>query len=121
MYAHPRDVWDGFAKNMFNGIGRSPLLLCGLLATYTTLYVVPIAFACMSIVHGQWREALLWCVCYACAVAQKAVVDARFGTPLRWSWAMPVSMVVLMLLACHSWITAVRKKGYLWKRRSYRS
>ncbi|MBU6146470.1 MAG: glycosyltransferase [Paenibacillaceae bacterium] len=121
MYARPRDVWHGFAKNLYNGIGRSPLMLCGLLATYTTLYAVPVAVAGISIVHGQWRDVLFCLLCYAFAVAQKAVVDARFGTPLRWCWAMPVSMTALMLLACHSWYTAIRKKGYSWKRRSYRS
>ncbi|MBD2848233.1 glycosyltransferase, partial [Paenibacillus sp. IB182496] len=41
MYHDGAGVWQGYKKNLYTGLGRSPLLLAGVVLAYAMLYVLP--------------------------------------------------------------------------------
>lgn len=41
MYQSPKEVWEGFSKNLYEGIGAHPLALLFVIALYITTFVLP--------------------------------------------------------------------------------
>ncbi len=41
MYRSARGVWEGFSKNLYEGLGEQPLLLAAALAVYAAAFVLP--------------------------------------------------------------------------------
>lgn len=121
MYRTPQGVWDGFAKNIFNGMGRSTPLFLGILLLYTLLYIVPVCGIAYAVWLGSPYTLWGWIGCVLVGICTKATVDHRFGVRIRWSACLPYSMVLLVVLGLRSWYRALRKSGYWWKERKYES
>lgn len=119
MYEHPRDVWHGFSKNMFIGLGASTPLLLVLLTCYSIVYVLPIIFAILHFAVGSLTVGLLWMCSYLLSCIQKYIVDRKFGTKGFWFLCLPASFVVMSCIAVRSWYLYISKKGYTWKGRVY--
>ncbi|WP_284639930.1 glycosyltransferase [Paenibacillus silviterrae] len=119
MYATPSGVWQGFAKNMFTGLGRSAVLLFALLLFYLLIYVSPLLLLPIALYKGHIMLAALSAVALTAGVLQKLIVDRRFGVPMGWCLLLPVSFISIIALALRSWYLSVRKLGYHWKGRRY--
>jgi chlorobactene glucosyltransferase len=119
MYDRPADVWHGFTKNMFVGLGRSTPLLFGLLLGYFVLYILPLGLAVGALVQETMTLFWLTAATVLLSVFQKAAVDRKFGVPLGWSLLLPFSFLSIMAIALRSWYAAVSGAGYQWKGRRY--
>jgi chlorobactene glucosyltransferase len=120
MYEKPRDVWQGFSKNMFLGLGASTVLLFGLLSFYTVVYVFPLFGSFAALSTQRITASVILFVCYLLSCLQKFIVDRRFGTRGAWFWFIPFSFIGLISIAMCSWYLYVTKQGYTWKGRVYR-
>jgi chlorobactene glucosyltransferase len=119
MYEKPRDVWHGFSKNMFVGLGASTPLLFVLLTFYTMCYVFPIVAAIICFATGSFATGILWLMGYALTCLQKYVVDRRFSVSGWWFLLIPLSFIGMIGIALRSWYLFISKKGYTWKGRVY--
>nr|WP_275422747.1 glycosyltransferase family 2 protein [Paenibacillus mucilaginosus] len=119
MYRHPAQIWDGFAKNLFPGLGRSTPLLAGLLLFYTLFYIAPLPAAAVLLPLGERPAALAFLAVFLLGALQKAAVDRHFRVPGPWFLLVPASFTVLVLLAVRSWFLAFRGRDYVWKGRRY--
>ncbi|SEG05625.1 glycosyltransferase family 2 protein [Paenibacillus sp. UNC499MF] len=120
MYETPRDVVEGFTKNIFLGVGRSSAALFALLFLYGSLYVWPLLGAVFAFAGGNLYEGGFWTGIYLLGVLQKWTVDHRFGTKGPWHWFLPLSFAGLGYIALRSWYIGITKRGYSWKGRVYR-
>lgn len=115
MYSTNKEVWNGFTKNLFPGLGRSIFLVAFLSLFYTGFYIAPLFF----FIYGIFTDQLLWLLPYFITVIQKAYVDLLTGQKVYLAFTMPLSALGLVVLVNASMWKALKKKGYEWKGRSY--
>ncbi|MED1864089.1 glycosyltransferase family 2 protein [Fictibacillus nanhaiensis] len=115
MYTTNKEVWSGFTKNLFPGLGRSIFLVVFLSIFYTGFYIAPLFF----FIYGIFTEQLLWMLPYLTTVIQKAYVDLLTGQKAYLAFTMPLSAIGLVVLVNASMWKGLKKKGYEWKGRSY--
>ncbi|MCA0988252.1 glycosyltransferase [Guptibacillus algicola] len=120
MYRSNKDVWEGFTKNLFPGLGRSLLLVIFLFLFYGVFYVLPfilLLLGLMSYIQGMPMFTLFFP--YLLITLQKAWVDWITNQSIRLSLFMPLSALAFMLLLINSTMRGLKQKGYVWKGRTY--
>ncbi|SEU13322.1 glycosyltransferase family 2 protein [Paenibacillus sp. NFR01] len=119
MYHNASEVWKGYRKNIYAGLGRKPLLLLGVLLFYALLYVCPLIAALGALVTGD-NTALLWAAAALVAgAAVKRTADRSGQQPLWFCLLLPASILSLIAIAAASWRGSISGKGYEWKGRQY--
>jgi hypothetical protein len=115
MYHSGTELWEGFAKNLYEGLGSVPMLLATLVA-YGGAFLMPWALLGAS---WFWPELLLPAVVGLTAnLVQRLLLAWRFGQPL-WSVVVhPVAVVAMLALAVDSWRRS-RAGRIAWKGRQY--
>jgi len=119
MYDTPRDVWNGYTKNLYAGLGRNPFLLSFVVLYYLLLFVLPLVLAVSGALLGDGQTAGRFLLLTGLGLVVKAIVDQRFGVPLRWSMAMPLSALLLVAIGLNSARRSWSRLGYSWKGRTY--
>ena len=120
MYHSNKEVWSGFTKNLFPGLGRSRLLVCMLFLFYGTFYIGPFLLFLAGIylvTTGAFQPGMFYP--YLLIILQKAWVDGRTKQSIALSLLMPFSAAAFMILLIHSMRTGLKQKGYVWKGRTY--
>lgn len=112
MYTSAREVWEGFSKNIFEGIGSVPGLLL-VLVLYLVTFVWPLVAVALG---GAW----LWpgLVAVAANVTQRLMLLVRHGHSWVGAILYPVGVLVLCAIALNSWLWHLRGK-IMWSGRSY--
>lgn len=120
MYQTNREVWNGFTKNLFPGLGRSRFLIAFLFLFYGCFYIGPLVLILIGLYAsftGSFQFTLF--VPYLLIVFQKAWVDLRTEQRIILSLLMPFSALAFMVLLIHSMRKGLKQKGYVWKGRTY--
>ncbi|MCU6709997.1 glycosyltransferase [Paenibacillus sp. J5C_2022] len=127
MYTKAKEVWSGYKKNIYEGLGRNAYLLLAVVLLYAALYLVPPlallvqlaaeAFGASSAdAHGRLFAALAgWLL----GLGIKLTIDSRSGQPIWLALLLPLSIGVVCTLALSSWRGSGKADGYEWKGRSY--
>ncbi|CAM3711067.1 glycosyltransferase [Alkalicoccus chagannorensis] len=115
MYEGNREVWSGFAKNFFPGIGRSYTAAVLLILFYLIVFTLP-AFAAL---YGAATAQMLFVLPYFITVVIKMRIDAVSGQPLLPAFAVPLAAAVMSAMLMYSMSLAWRKQGFSWKGRRY--
>jgi len=121
MYRTGRDVWDGFSKNLFPGLGyRTPLLLF-LLALTVMLNILPYGFLAVAAVSRHITPAFFWLplLQVILALAGRQCIAIRFRQPLVTVLLHLLSQVALLCIAINSWLQVKLGGGSSWKGRRY--
>ncbi|KAB2953406.1 glycosyltransferase [Heliorestis acidaminivorans] len=118
MYQNGTEVWNGFKKNTFAGIGRNIFLLLLITLYYTFLYLVPPVFFFFSLLLTGtfWPLALL---AWLMGLLLKVVIDRKSRQPIWLSLFLPLSILIIILIGWDSTRSAYWGSGYIWKGRSY--
>jgi len=115
MYDTNREVWDGFTKNVFTGIGRSYVLALVLTLFYTVTFIAPFVIAIYGVVTlNSW---LL--IPYGVVVLIRLAIDLRVKESPLLSLFHPIAILCLLALLLRSMYVNTRSKGYTWKGRTY--
>ncbi|EZH67687.1 hypothetical protein DH09_07090 [Bacillaceae bacterium JMAK1] len=115
MYETNREVWDGFTKNVFTGIGRSYVLAIVLTLFYTVTFVVPFVVA----IYGVMMLNGWLLIPYGLVVLIRLVIDLRVKETPLLSLLHPIAILCLLALLLRSMYVNTRSKGYTWKGRTY--
>ncbi len=100
MYEGPRDVWNGFSKNLYEGIGGTPLALLFVLALYGLTFLLPFAALAASIVApGLLVPAAIG---VGANLLLRVALGARFHHPVIGIALHPVAVVGLLAIAINS-------------------
>ncbi|TDQ42088.1 glycosyltransferase [Aureibacillus halotolerans] len=117
MYERNLDVWNGFMKNSFPGIGRSYPLALLLCVVYGYLYIVPLAMvasAFLGVVEFRLAMTALVLVWF-----QRWTVDMQMK---QWNGnflLMPFAATAFIAILLTSMVRTIRHQGYEWKGRRY--
>ncbi|MBO2943078.1 glycosyltransferase [Paenibacillus sp. F411] len=124
MYHTSAEVWSGYRKNIFEGLGRSIPLLTAMSLFYFILYVFPVLMLAYSLILAGTdlgsSELMIWSACCVLTgMTVKMAADVNQGQPAWLSIFQPISMLLVILLALDSCRTAYTSRGYQWKGRYY--
>ncbi len=119
MYRGSREVWDGYRKNLFLGLGRNYLLLLLLVAGYAALYILPLFVLLIGLLAGSVHLALTAGTALLLGMAIKGVSDVRGGLPFAYGFLMPAAAACTIALALSSAASGSSGRGYEWKGRRY--
>jgi hypothetical protein len=117
MYHTNGEVWRGFKKNMFPGIGRNHLLFATIVLLYATLYIFPFT----ALLLAPWNhETLPYALAaFACGVLVKWRIDVKQRITAWHCLLLPLSIFFMLLIMVDSWRTAWSGRKYEWKGRQY--
>ncbi|WP_078553118.1 glycosyltransferase [Bacillus alkalicellulosilyticus] len=107
MYETNAEVWNGFLKNVFSGIGRSYVMGIGLICFYS-IFLLPL----FLIVTGSFVPLILLLVL-------RLYVDWRMNQRNLIFLLMPLSSLMIIVLLSYSMIQSLRKRNVIWKGRHY--
>jgi chlorobactene glucosyltransferase len=121
MYRGFSELWRGFSKNLFAGLGNSIPGFLALMTLVALLYLLPYAELVCSSLAGDRSVAMFWLPAAQVAVALliRIIIALKFRQPLWPALCHVLSQVILMLIAFNSFRLTVFGKGPEWKGRNY--
>lgn len=115
MYSTNQEVWSGFAKNIFNGIGRSTSFAISIIFFYSLFYVAPgVLFLIGLLVEQQLLLLPYFLICL-----QAALVYVKTREPIGLAFVMPASALAFVTLLGYAVVQAKNGKPVEWKGRFY--
>lgn len=117
MYESGSQVFRGYQKNIFPGVGRNLFLLLLVLVMYLFLYVYPFLALILSLILG--KAILLAIVACLLGMLIKSWIDWQHRLPFWLGAFQPVSILLFCVIALASVYGSFSKKGYIWKGRRY--
>lgn len=121
MYQSAAEVWRGFSKNLYEGLGENPLVLLAMIALHLACFVAPYVALTLVLfspaaVMGQLGVAALFGVAFN--VVLRLSLALRFGHPAEGILLHPFAVLVLCAVAVNSSIWSLRG-NIEWAGRSY--
>ncbi|HWR01048.1 MAG TPA: glycosyltransferase family 2 protein [Chlorobaculum sp.] len=122
MYRGLGEVWNGFSKNLFAGLGNNSLGLFALMTLVVLFYIAPYGFVISALLQGERSPELFWLplVQIVLAICIRIIIAVKFRQPLWPGLLHVVSQVMLLLIALNSFRLSTFGSGPEWKGRSYR-
>lgn len=117
MYSNAREVWAGYRKNIYYGLGRNGYLLLFVSAWYGILYIMPVLTLLFSELYQEWLLPSL--LCCTAGVVIKAFIDIHQRTSKLACCLLPASIGIVLAIGYASWFASYGKRGYEWKGRRY--
>lgn len=108
MYESWREIWEGFSKNLYEGIGENPWTLALVVCLYAGAFVAPWVAAPVGWALGATTVAAAAGVGVACNLALRSALALRFRHPASSVLLHPVGVGALFAIAVNS---------FLWHRR----
>ncbi|HSJ36909.1 MAG TPA: glycosyltransferase family 2 protein [Planococcus sp. (in: firmicutes)] len=115
MYETNPEVWEGFLKNSYTGIGRSPLMALLLTVFYTTFYISPLFIAAIGLFTLQW----LFFIPYILISLQQLYVMLWTRQNPLLAFLMPLQAGAMIAVLLHAMKKSWSKQAYSWKGRNY--
>ena len=121
MYRSFSEVWEGFTKNLFAGLGYNSIGLFVFMLMTALVYIVPYGFVFGAVFHGDlspvgfWLPVLQICIALVCRV----LIALRFRQPLPEALLHVLSQIVMLFVAARSFSLVVFGGGVRWKGRRY--
>lgn len=115
MYETNAEVWEGFLKNSYTGIGRSSLMALGLTVFYTVFYIAPLVFAGYGLLTLEWQFILP----YILICLQQCYVMVRTRQNPLLALLMPLQAGAMIAVLLHAMKKSWSKQAYSWKGRNY--
>ncbi len=121
MYRSFSEVWEGFTKNLFAGLGYNSIGLFVLMLMTALVYIVPYGFALGAFFHGDFSPAGFWLPLVQIGIALfcRVLIALRFRQPLPEALLHVLSQIVVLFLAARSFSLVVFGGGVRWKGRRY--
>ena len=121
MYESGAEIWEGFSKNLYEGVGGGPLRLLAIVGLYLAAFVLPWVVAVLAavgvLVDPLWLSAGLTGV--GLNVLLRAALVWRFRHPFEGILLHPFAVVSLVIIAFNSWIWSAND-SIQWAGRTYR-
>ncbi|MEW5928271.1 MAG: glycosyltransferase family 2 protein [Gemmatimonadota bacterium] len=119
MYDGWRPLWEGFSKNLYEGIGGRPGALAGIAALYGGVFVLPYA-ALLAGLAGASTLLAPAAAGVAANLALRALLAARFRQPPEGVLLHPLGVLALLAIAANSFRWS-RRGAIRWRGRVYPS
>lgn len=119
MYTSLPEIWEGWTKNAYLGLGDRAWLL--LVAVFFGLSggVVPFVGLFTTLRRREWQQAGLWAVTLAVILQNRDRAMREFEVPRWYAVTVPIGAVLCSGIAFSAWFKVVSGAGVKWKGRRY--
>ncbi len=118
MYQDGRQVWEGFSKNIYAGLGAKPLALVFVIALYTMTFIAPYVWLGLGL-SGVAPELVRWgALGVGLNLALRLILMARQRHGALSVLLHPVATLGLLAIAVNSWRWH-RRGAIRWRGRTY--
>ncbi|MBG07750.1 MAG: hypothetical protein CME68_03270 [Halobacteriovoraceae bacterium] len=120
MYDSAKSVWEGFSKNIYEGVGRKTTALLGVLTLYYISFILPFLGLFFSWIGLIEKEVYLFpsLIGVFMNIFPRILMAIRFRQPLMSCIFHPLGVLFLLSIALNSWRWS-KKKNIKWRGRSY--
>lgn len=115
MYETNNEVWEGFLKNSYTGIGRSPVLAVFLTSFYMLFYILPGFLAIIGLLTFE----PLFLLPYLLISLQQLYIMIRTCQNPLLAFLMPLQAAAMIAVLLHAMQKSRSKQSYSWKGRNY--
>ncbi|ARM31560.1 glycosyltransferase [Prosthecochloris sp. HL-130-GSB] len=121
MYRNMKEIWHGFSKNLFAGLGYNTAGMFGLIIMTMMLYILPYFFLFYGLLVSEYSIALFWLPLFQIKLAliNRVLIAVRFRQSLAGSLLHGLSQIALVAIAVNSFYLVTFGKGASWKGRRY--
>jgi chlorobactene glucosyltransferase len=119
MYDGWRPLWEGFSKNLYEGVGGRPAALAGVLLLYGGVFLLPYAGLAAALAGASGLLAPS-AAGVGAGIAVRALLAARFRQPPEGMLLHPLSVAALLAIAVNSFRWS-RRGAIRWRGRVYPS
>ncbi|ACF47006.1 glycosyl transferase family 2 [Prosthecochloris aestuarii DSM 271] len=121
MYRTLSEIWQGFSKNLFAGLGYNTIGLFSLIVMTALFYIVPYIFVFRALLLQDYSFFVFWlpCLQIALAMLMRLFIAVRFRQPLSGALLHGLSQLMLIALAANSFYLVRFGGGARWKGRQY--
>lgn len=121
MYQGLGEVWEGFSKNLFAGLGNSSIALFLFVLLSVAFYVVPPFFLFAALLSGSFTPELFWLPALQVGVAltSRFLIARLYRQPLADILMAPLSHLMLAAIGLNSFRLQKWGGGARWKGRRY--
>ena len=121
MYRNGKEVWEGFSKNLFAGLGYKTPVLFTMIVMTALLYIAPYLFLVRSLFVAEFSISLFWFPLSQIFVVylSRIIIALAFRQPLPAVLLHPLSQALLLAIAMNSFYSIKFGKGAQWKGRNY--
>ncbi len=116
MYTGLSEIWAGWSKNLFEGMGASWAVVAGLVGFIAGMVLLPWLAVVLAPLHRDGGVALAALLAVVAMVGARVQLDRRFGQDSRHAYTIPVGWAVLAAIAVWSGVQYHRGGGS-WKGR----
>jgi chlorobactene glucosyltransferase len=118
MYDSGAQLWSGFAKNLYEGVGGTPQTLAMVLALHVVVWVLPWFAALIGAFTGDTTLLVAGAVGAAAGVMTRLLLGWRLSHPLWSAFLHPAAIVGFVGIGLQSWAWS-RRDAITWAGRSY--
>ncbi len=121
MYRNVHEIWQGFSKNLFAGLGYNTAGLFALIAMTAVFYLVPYLFVFRALLLQDYSPALflLPCLQIVLAILIRLLIAVKLNQPFTGALLHGLSQMMLIALALNSFYLVRFGGGARWKGRRY--
>lgn len=120
MYTGAREVWEGFSKNLYEGIGATPFALLAVVVLYSSCFLLPYAALASGLAANHRSLLVGGAAGVACNVLLRALLGLRFAQPVSGLLLHPLGILALLAIAFNSMRWSLRNR-LSWRGRTYAS
>jgi chlorobactene glucosyltransferase len=121
MYESFRDIWEGFSKNIYSGLGYNIFLAFIIILLYLILFIFPFIFLICTVVLKEFYEINMVLICSQVVLnyLMRFSLNFKFRLNIISDLLHPVGILMIVLIAFNSVRIAVFGQGPVWKGRTY--
>ena len=119
MYRSGQEVWEGFSKNLYEGLGSSPLALLAVMVLYTSAFVLPyLAWPALALAGAPAAWVAAAAAGLGLNLVARGMLAARFEHSFLSVMLHPVGVLLLLGIAGNSFAWS-RRGAIRWRGRVY--
>lgn len=123
MYSSFKEIWEGFSKNIFPGMGYSAPLLFSVFTVYNIIFLLPFVFLGLTLTGIIGRSETLTLVISLqvfLILSVKILLTLKFRLGFLTVLFHPLGIILITSIALNSFRWNRLGRGSLWKGRTYK-
>lgn len=123
MYDSLRGIWDGFSKNLYPAMGKSPLVLLIWALFLVTTQILPFVFVGIALARHDHSLSMFWLPLTHTVVSLliRGALALRFRQQIWAAVTHPLGWIITIAIAINSAYLTYSRKGHSWKGRVYQN
>lgn len=118
MYSGGAELWRGFTKNFYEGIGGNPAAMIAVIIVHLLFFVVPFVALPIALLNGSGTLAAAAAVGVAANLLMRLIMARRYHHGLLSVLIHPIAVLAMMVLLVDSFRCS-RRGDIRWRGRSY--